>query len=134
MGLENPAGKASLRKRRYSRLTFREPLRDQVTATHDVQILDLSVGGARVEHTAILRPGSTCHLRLPLKHHNMTVVCQVVWSRAVGRAEGETRGTGLLFQSGLEFSKMTAEARKLLVAYLDGEGTPPPDLAERNAG
>jgi len=114
-------------KRRHSRLTLREPLQDQVTATHDVKILDLSMGGARVEHTAILRPGSTCHVRLPLRRTSITIICQVIWSRAVGRAEGETRGTGLLFQSGLEFAKMSAEARTLLTAYLEVEGTPPPD-------
>jgi hypothetical protein len=51
----------------------------------------------------------------------------VVWSKAIGRADGEVRGTGLLFQSGLEFSKMTAEVQKLLTAYLEAEGTPPPD-------
>jgi hypothetical protein len=33
----------------------------------------------------------------------------------------------LLFQSGLEFSKMAAEVQKLLTAYLETEGTPPPD-------
>ena len=33
----------------------------------------------------------------------------------------------MLFQSGLEFSKMTAEVQKLLTAYLEAEGTPPPD-------
>ena len=123
----DPEDGPSLRKRRYARLTFREPLQDQVTATHDVRILDLSLGGARVEHTSILRPGSTCHIQLPLRHHRVTAVCLVVWSKAVGRAEGEVRGTGLLFQSGLEFSKMAAEVQKLLTAYLETEGTPPPD-------
>ena len=127
MASDDPEDGLSLRKRRYARLTFREPLRDQVTATHDVKILDLSLGGARVEHTTILRPGSTCHVQLPLRHRRVTAVCLVVWSKAVGRAEGETRGTGLLFQSGLEFTKLAEEVQKLLAAYLETEGTPPPD-------
>jgi hypothetical protein len=130
MVMKDPEDGPSLRKRRHARLTFREPLHDQVTATHDVHILDLSLGGARVEHTTILRPGSTCHIQLPLRHHRVTAVCLVVWSKAVGRADGEVRGTGLLFQSGLEFSKMAAEVQKLLTVYLETEGTPPPDWSD----
>jgi PilZ domain len=114
-------------KRRHARLTFKEPVTDQITASHEVQILDLSLGGARVEHTTILRPGSTCHLRLPLKDQAVTVMCNVVWSQAVGRAEGEQRGTGLLFQSGLEFTNLAAEVQKLLTAFLEDQGTPPGD-------
>lgn len=114
-------------KRRHARLTFKEPVTDQITASHEVQILDVSLGGARVEHTTILRPGSTCYLRLPLKHQAVTVMCSVVWSQAVGRAEGEQRGTGLLFQSGLEFTTLAAEVHMLLTAFLEDEGAPPGD-------
>ena len=130
MTSQNAADRKPLHRRRYSRLTFQEPLRDQVTASRNVQILDLSQGGARIEHTIILRPGSTCHLRLPLKRQRLTVVCQVVWSRAVGYADGgDTQGRGLLFQSGLEFGKMAPETEKLLATYLEAEGTPTPDQA-----
>jgi hypothetical protein len=118
----------SQRKRRYARLTFKEPVTDQVTATHDVQILDLSIAGARVEHAMILRPGSTCHLRLPLGNNSVTVVCHVVWSRAVGLSEAG-RGTGLLFHTGLEFAGMAPDARALLTAFLESQGTPPSDLS-----
>lgn len=120
------------KKRRYARLTFKEPVSDQVTASHDVHILDLSLGGARVEHTIILRPGSSCHLRLPLKHRAVSVLCYIVWSRAVGRAEGEQRGTGLLYQSGLEFRTLPREVETLLAAFLEAEGTPPADLGSRS--
>lgn len=109
-------------KRRHARLTFKEPMTEQITATHDVQILDLSLGGARVEHTSILRPGSTCHLRLPIRQQAVTVLCNIVWSQAVGRAEGEQRETGLLFQSGLEFAALAPETQKLLTAYLEAQG------------
>src|SRR5574341_1306696 len=114
-------------KRRYGRLTLKEPVTDQITASHDVHILDLSLGGARVEHTTILRPGSTCQIRLPLKDQAVTIVCHVVWSKAVGRAEGPQRGTGLLFQSGLEFSTLTPEVQKLLTAFLEFQGPLPDD-------
>lgn len=115
------------RKRRFARLTLSEPLVDQVTASHDVSILDLSKGGARVEHTMILRPGSTCHLRLPIRTRSVMVVCNVVWSKAVARAES-TQGGGLLYQSGLEFARLTTETQAILTAFLEEHGTPLPDL------
>jgi hypothetical protein len=114
-------------QRRHARLTFKEPVADQITATHDVQILDISVGGARVEHSMILRPGATCHLRLPLAHNAITVICHVVWSRAVGRADGGRGSTGLLFHTGLEFAGMAPDARAILTAFLESQGTPPDD-------
>jgi hypothetical protein len=111
-------------------LTFKQPVHELVTATHEVRILDLSLGGARVEHTNILRPGGMCHLRLPLRNQRVTFLCHVVWSRAVGRAEGETRGTGLLFHSGLQFASVSSETQTLLSGYLQGEGVPVGEVAD----
>jgi hypothetical protein len=118
-----PPGK----KRRAARLTLSEPLVDQVTASHDVAILDLSQCGARVEHTMVLRPGSACHLRLPLRARSLMVVCSVVWSKAIGLAAAN-QGGGMLYQSGLEFSRLTTETQAILTAFLEEHGTPPPDM------
>ncbi len=117
------------RKRRYARLTLSEPMVDQVTASHDVTILDLSKGGARVEHTMMLRPGSACHLRLPIRTRSVMVVCNVVWSKAVGFSDA-SQGGGVLYQSGLEFARLTMETQAILTAFLEEHGTPPPDLGE----
>lgn len=113
-------------KRRYARLALKEPVSDQITTTYNVHILDVSLGGARVEHTSILRPGSACHLRLPLKPEALTVQCRVVWSKVIGRATGESRGTGLLYQSGLEFAGIPPGAQGALAAFLEVQDTPPP--------
>lgn len=112
-------------KRRYARLTFKEPVTGDVTASHDVHILDLSLGGARVEHTIILRPGGSCYLRLPLKDQVVTVMGRVVWSRAVGRAAANPSGTGLVYQSGLEFGALAAEAHAHLAAFLESRAGSP---------
>ncbi len=106
-------------RRKYARLTFSEPVTGAVTSSHDVHILDLSLGGARVEHTVILRPGNSCYLRLPLDDRALTVNCRIIWSRAVGRANGEQGGTGLLFQSGVQFGSLSRDAQAMLEAYLD---------------
>ncbi|OGB91576.1 MAG: hypothetical protein A3G35_06535 [candidate division NC10 bacterium RIFCSPLOWO2_12_FULL_66_18] len=113
-------------KRRYARLTFKEAVTGDVTARHDVHILDLSLGGARVEHTSILRPGSSCYLRLPLKEQVVTVMGRVVWSTAVGRATANPGGTGMVYQSGVEFGALAPEAHALLSAFLESRtGNPP---------
>jgi len=109
-------------KRRFARVTLKEPVSGDVTASHDVHILDLSLGGVRVEHTNILRPGSTCFVRLPLKQQVTTVLGRVVWSKAVGRAAAEHGGTGLLYQSGIEFVALSREVQSLLTAFLETYG------------
>ena len=109
-------------RRKHARLTFSGPVSGAVTSSQEVHILDLSLGGTRVEHTMILRPGSSCYLRLPLGERVLTVNCRVIWSRAVGRASGEQSGTGLLFQSGIQFGSLSREAQAILDAYLDAQG------------
>ena len=111
-------------KRRYGRLTFKEPVGGDITASHEVQVLDLSLGGARLEHTIILRPGSSCYVRLPLRQELVTIMSRIVWSKAVGRAEG-SGGSGLLYHSGIEFGTLTAQTHALLAAFLEAHGTPP---------
>jgi hypothetical protein len=113
----------SASRRQYARLTFNSPVSGDVTASHDVHILDVGLGGARLEHTMILRPGSSCYIRLPLQGRAVTVMCRIVWSRAVGRAAGDSGGTGLLYQSGVEFGRLAQDARTRLAAFLEGKGT-----------
>ena len=115
-------GPADPLRRRHARLTLSEPVSGDVTASHRVSILDLSLGGARLEHTAILRPGSTCFLRLPLRQEAFSLTCRIVWSRAVGRAAGRPGETGLLYQSGVQFADLTAEVKALLAAFLEIQG------------
>jgi hypothetical protein len=109
-------------RRKHARLTFSEPVSGAMTSSHEVHILDLSRGGARVEHTIILRPGSSCYLRLSLDERVLTVNCVIIWSRAVDRVPAEQSGTGLLFQSGVQFGSLSSEAQAVLQAYLDAQG------------
>jgi len=109
-------------RRQHSRLTFSEPVSGAVTSSHAVHILDLSLGGARVEHTIILRPGSSCYIRVPISQRVLTVNCRIVWSKAISRTEGEAGQTGLLYHSGVQFGSMAQDTRTMLTAYLDNQG------------
>ena len=108
-------------RRQHARLTFSEPVSAAVTSSHDVNILDLSLGGARVEHTIILRPGSSCYIRVPIRQRVLTVNCRIVWSKAISRTGGETGESGLLYHSGVQFGSMAQDTRTMLMAYLDNQ-------------
>ena len=107
-------------RRKHARLTFGEPASGAITSSHEVQVLELSLGGARIEHTMILRPGSSCYLRLPLSEGILTANCIIIWSRVVERAAGEQGASGLLFHTGVQFGNLTRETQALLDAYLQG--------------
>ncbi len=115
--------------RRYARLTFGEPALGAVSASYSVHILDLSLGGARLEHGIVLRPGTSCNLRLRLAASVLTVNCRVVWSKVVGREAGGPGGTGLTYHSGVQFDTLTRDAKAVLTAYLGTSGLAPPDAA-----
>lgn len=108
--------------RKHARLTFSEPVTGAVTSSHEVHVLDLSLGGARLEHSIILRPGNSCYIRIALDERVLTVNCSVVWSRAVSRAPEDHSGTGLLFQSGVQFGNLSREAQAVLEAFLAAQG------------
>ncbi len=110
--------------RRHGRLVFREPVNGDVTATHEVRIADLSLSGARLEHTAILRPGNTCYLRNHLRGQPLTLICRIVWSTAVARSREESRGQ-LLFHSGLEFEALAQDAQRVLDEFLKARSASP---------
>ena len=111
--------------RRHARLTFSEPVAGAVSAGHRVHILDLSLGGARLEHAIVLRPGTNCYLRLRLNASVITLNCRVVWSRVVERAAGDLRGTGLTYHSGVQFDTLSREAKAVLAAFLGVKGLDP---------
>lgn len=103
-------------KRRYSRVTLPQPIGADVTARYEVRIMDLSLGGARLEHTTILRPGDRCYLRFQLTEQMMTITSKIVWSNVVGRAEG--MGSALLFQTGLAFEGMPEATSTIVSDFL----------------
>ncbi len=117
--------------RRHARLTFSEPATGAVSASHSVHILDLSLGGARLEHGIVLRPGTSCSLRLRLAASVLTVNCRVVWSRVVARAPRDLAGTGLTYHSGVQFDTLSREAKAVLAAFLGVNGLAPPGGSSR---
>jgi len=104
--------------RHHDRRIFPEPLLGEVTAQHAVQVRDLSVGGARLEHGVVLRPGESCLLRVILQDRPLLLRARIVWSCVVGRVNG--LGSPLVFHSGLQFQELPADGQNHLAAFLTG--------------
>ncbi len=77
----------------------------------EATVLDLSAGGARLEHESALRPGAACRLRFALDDEVFLFDCGGVWSQAVQPANG---GGEMLFHSGLAFKRVPNGAKRLL--------------------
>jgi hypothetical protein len=81
--------------------------------------MNVSLGGAQIEHAQIVRPGGASYLILLLHGREVSVRCFVAWSH-VDRPEMQPDGErALIFHSGLEFLNPTDEAQQLISDYID---------------
>lgn len=106
-------------RRRAPRIAVAGRLGGRARAILDARILDLSLTGARIEHTDLLRPGAVCAFELPSQLGSLALSTRVVWSHVVGgeqTAEGERR---LRYQSGLAFVAVTPEQQAALASILE---------------
>jgi hypothetical protein len=112
------------KKRRHARLVLAGPMAADVAGGHEVHIVDLSLGGARLEHAVVLRPGDTCFLRFALNDQLFTFTGRVAWSNVIGRREG--RANELVYQTGVAFERVPTGARALLSELIGDEDTRSP--------
>lgn len=99
------------RTRRVQRVHLPQPLIARL-GTAQVVVIDVSVLGARIEHTAALSAGAAARLVFKWEDADITVECRIVRSRlerfSVG-ADGLT-----VYHSGLEFMNMAASTKAAL--------------------
>lgn len=122
-----PRGSAGgFERRRSPRAYPFGPLADAFTAAIPLRLLNLSTGGALVEHEAPLGGEFTLVLRQGPSGPALTVRCHVVHSLRVGGSGGEWR-----YRTGVDFGSLSPEEATTLsewVAHL-GQGDPDPTLA-----
>lgn len=118
--------------RRFRRVKIGDPSTAEIATVQDVRLLDIGLGGARIEHPGILHRGLICLLRLPSSLRDADVRCRVVWSRRAGR-----QGSTLLSESGLAFVHLSPDAsatlRKLAGLDDDGESFPARKIGRKAA-
>ncbi len=106
-----------------SRMALSEPLPLRARATLEVRLLDLSPGGARIEHYSLLRPGAPCALEFPAPRAPLILTAQVVRSAIAGVEEDPTGGRLLRYESGLAFVNVTPEQQTALTLLLERLGS-----------
>lgn len=95
---------------------------------HDASLVDISLGGALIEHAQVVRPGTLSSLDLELQGKKLRVKCRVARS-IVNRIEGQPDGEqALIYHTGLEFLEPSEETRQLINDYIQsitgtGNGT-----------
>jgi len=114
--------------RRVARLVIPPPLREGDLAHRSVHALDLSLLGARIHHQALLHDGVVCYLDLPPALVSVRLLGRVVWTRLRATEQTLDGDRQALYESGLEFTSLTAEQRITLadaVAILQAAQTGP---------
>ena len=103
--------------RRFPRFHIRGVL-GAITEADEAEVLDLSMGGALVEHRGTFRVGGSCFLDLPTAGMLVSIRCRVVYS---GESRREPEGT-LYYRTGVEFLDLTFEAERALGALIRSYG------------
>jgi hypothetical protein len=89
-----------------------------VTAVHEASLLDISLGGALIAHTHVVRPGSISYLVLKLKGRDVSLRCRVIRS-VVSRLEVESEGErAVIYHTGLEFIEPSDETQQMISNYI----------------
>lgn len=117
-------------KREHPRMTLPGVLRGSANFRHDVQILDLSQGGARIEHAERLPPGMTFVLGLNLQGVDVRLGAQIVWSHVTRIHSGANGEGGLRFRSGMRFLHIPKAAEAHLRDFLATLAPPDADPTE----
>ena len=106
-------------RRRVARLTVPRRWGGGELELHLVHVLELSALGARITHREPLRAGGIGYVDLPLALGGVRLMGRLVWTRLRGTErilEGDRRS---LYESGIEFTRLTSEQQTALAAALE---------------
>ncbi len=90
-------------RRRYPRWMAGGHFAARITPIHEATLINVSTGGALVEHLNPVHPGTTLLLSLSFTEKKMGLRCKVVRSVAHRSEVGSTGERDVIYRSGLEF-------------------------------
>jgi PilZ domain-containing protein len=85
-----------------------------------VRLVDLSLGGARIEHLGLLRPGFPCTVEFLASLEPLILVTDVVRCAVVGVERRSVGERHLRCESGLAFAEVTPSQEATLARILEG--------------
>jgi hypothetical protein len=90
----------------------------RITGVDEVVLVDISLGGVKIEHAQFFRPGTISPLDLEFHGTRIRLWSRVVWS-VVARQEMNMDGEGvMIYYTGLEFHNPSEETRQVINDYL----------------
>lgn len=115
----------TLGRRKHARFAVKGGAKGRVAVVWDAVLLNISLGGALIEHANVVRPGTPSSLELELQGQKIRLRCRVARSvaeRIHVQPDGERE---LVYQTGLQFVDPSDETLQVLGDYIDalGKGT-----------
>ena len=105
-------------ERRRVRVQLPGCLQGSVSLRMDVQVINLSVDGAMIEHTAVLSPGAIFPLFLKIGGVDLCLRAHIVWSHVHSARKGENGDGEIRFRTGLNFRDVPKDVRAHLERYI----------------
>lgn len=123
--------------RRYFRFVVGGKKKGRVTGDYEASLLNISLGGAMIEHAeVVVRPGTISLLDLDLQGKRVSLRCRVAWS-IVKRPEKQPDGErALIYNTGLEFLDLPEDTRRAISDYIQSitdEGISPDGRSVRRS-
>lgn len=125
-------------RRKYPRYVVRTRTEGRLEGANEATLIDISLGGVKIEHAQFMRPNTICPLDLEFEGKRIRLLCRAVWSVVV-RQEMSLDGEGtIIYHTGFEFHNPSEPTRQLISDYLqamldEGKATPPDDGIIRRA-
>lgn len=89
-----------------------------IAPNHKVSLRDISQGGALIEHSHVLRPGTHLFMNLLIHGQQVGLKCRVVRSRDLRYEVLPTGEHDHFYRTGLEFLGLSANSRVIVDEYI----------------
>lgn len=106
-------------RRRAARLPAARGSRGQIRSTVNVDVLDVSALGVRLELSTSLRPGSVYELKVDIGGYVLATQVKITRCSAGGYRDDGRGGRLLLYRAGAEFLWRDGEATEAFAAFLE---------------
>ncbi len=115
------------KQRRHIRWAVEEHAVGRITAIYEASLINISLGGALIEHMHLVRPGTISFLTLWIHGQEVNLRCRVVRSvvlRSEVQADGEHE---LVYRTGLEFLDTPEDLLRQIDEYIESLKRQSPD-------
>ena len=116
----------NLDKRRHPRWQVRNRLVGRIAPNHKASLLDISLGGALIEHPNLVRPETVLVLTVYILKREISLRCRVVRSLVYRYAHWPSGEQDMLYRTGLEFLALSETSHKIIDEYIGSLKESPP--------